>query len=104
MITSSNMAHGVAPQESGQRKLSSDTPNATSFDRAPWEARAKNLLRAELRRRGISSEELADRLRQIGVQDNARNVSNKISRGVFSAVFLLQCLHVIGAKDIHLID
>lgn len=69
-----------------------------------WEDRAKNLLKAELRRRGVTYKVLADRLREIGLAETDRNISNKISRGGFSAVFLLQCLHVIGVKDIHLPD
>lgn len=69
-----------------------------------WEDRAKNLLKAELRRRGVTYKVLADRLREIGLTETDRNISNKISRGAFSAVFLLQCLHAIGVKDIHLPD
>lgn len=90
------------PQESNEKKSSS--ADAKGAGRASWETKARNLLRSELRRRGISSEELVERLQQIGLKENARNVSNKISRGRFSAVFLLQCLDAIGARDIHLVD
>lgn len=82
----------------------SDTPDVTTAERALWETKAKNLLRAELRRRGITYAVLADLLRQVGLQENARNIANKVSRGGFSAVFLLQCLHVIGVKQVQLID
>ena len=67
-----------------------------------WEARAKNLIKSELKRVGLGYEELADRLSDIGVRENARNLNNKINRGGFSAAFLLQCLSVIGAMNVRL--
>jgi len=63
-----------------------------------WQHRVKGLLKAELKRRGFSYRELATRLAEIGVRDNEKNINNKISRGSFSAVFLIQCLSVIGCK------
>ncbi len=67
-----------------------------------YETRAKNLLKAELKRRGITYAGLAEKLGQIGVVENERNLNNKISRGGFTAAFLLQCLEVIEAKDLRL--
>lgn len=61
----------------------------------------KNILKAELKRRGVSYRELADRLAQIGVHENERNIANKISRGGFSAAFFVQCLDVIGCSRIN---
>lgn len=63
-----------------------------------YETRAKNLLRGELRRRGITTAQLAEKLATIGVHENERNLNNKISRGGFSAAFLLQCLNAIEAR------
>jgi len=67
-----------------------------------YETRAKNLLKAELRRRGITYAGLAERLAEIGVSENERNLNNKISRGGFTAAFLLQCLQAIGAESVRL--
>ena len=67
-----------------------------------FETKAKNLLKGELKRKGITYAQLAAKLEAIGVQENERNLNNKISRGGFSAAFLVQCLEVIGARDIHL--
>jgi 3-mercaptopyruvate sulfurtransferase SseA len=69
-----------------------------------FETRAKNLLKGELKRRGITYAQLADKLAEIGVSENDRNLNNKISRGGFSAAFLLQCLSVIGANTVMLSD
>lgn len=62
----------------------------------------KRLLKAELTRRDVSYKELAERLARIGVADNERNISNKISAGGFSATFFFQCMEAIGCRTIHL--
>ncbi|MCP5431660.1 MAG: hypothetical protein H6923_00170 [Alphaproteobacteria bacterium] len=67
-----------------------------------YETLAKNLLKGELKRRGVTYAQLAEKLSAMGVQENERNLNNKISRGGFSAAFLLQCLKSIGADTLHL--
>ena len=67
-----------------------------------YETRAKNLLKAELKRRGITYAGLAENLAALGVTENERNLNNKISRGGFTAAFLLQCLEAIGASSLQL--
>lgn len=65
-----------------------------------FETRAKNLLKGELKRRGITYAQLAERLAALDVHETERNLNNKISRGGFSAAFLLQCLSAIGASQL----
>lgn len=65
-----------------------------------YETRAKNLLKGELKRRGVTYAQLAEKLASIGVTENERNLNNKISRGGFTAAFLLQCLEAIGAETL----
>lgn len=48
--------------------------------------------------------QLATELARIGVQETERNLNNKISRGGFTAAFLLQCLTAIGAQSLRLED
>ena len=67
-----------------------------------FETRAKNLLKGELKRKGITYAQLAEKLAGIGVQENERNLNNKISRGGFSAAFLLECMDAIGVNDLRL--
>ena len=71
-------------------------------ERTDWENKAKGLLRAEMARRGVTYASLVERLAAIGVQDNERNLRNKVSRGKFTAGFLLQCLAALGASSLHL--
>lgn len=70
--------------------------------RKDWRAKVKGLLKAELKRRDLSYADLADKLAAIGVKENQRNISNKIARGSFTAVFFVQCMEAIGVKTIHL--
>ncbi len=69
-----------------------------------WQAKIKGLLKAELKRRNLSYGDLAAKLAAIGVKDSERNISNKISRGSFTAVFFVQCLEAIGCNTVHLSD
>jgi hypothetical protein len=70
--------------------------------KAEWAEEVKRLLRAEMARRGITYEELAQRLAALGVRDTAVNLRNKVARGRFSAVFLVQCLRALGARALRL--
>ncbi len=72
--------------------------------RKNWQAQVKGLLKAELKRRDLSYAALAEKLAAIGVKDSERNISNKISRGTFTAIFFVQCMEAIGVKTIHLSD
>src|SRR5688500_18489739 len=49
-------------------------------DTAEWQARAKGLLKAELKRRNVTYAQLAERLGTIGVRETEHNIRNKIAR------------------------
>lgn len=66
-------------------------------EQTEWEAKAANLLKAELKRKGVTYAQLAE---MIG--DKEANVRNKLSRGKFSAAYLLQSLSAINATDLRL--
>ena len=72
------------------------------MERKDWENRVKGILKAEVKRRNMTYDQLAAKLAEIGVHDSARNIINKINRGTFSAVFFVQCLEALGAKAIRL--
>ena len=65
-----------------------------------WEQQAANLLKAELKRKGVTYAQLVERLANIGISEKEANVANKLSRGKFSAAFLLQCLSAIGVVEL----
>jgi hypothetical protein len=71
-------------------------PNKPEPGQRDWNGEVKRLLKAHLKAKGITYEELVERLASIGVSETEPNVRNKISRGSFTASFLYQCLTAIG--------
>lgn len=69
-----------------------------------WDNKAKRLLKSELVKRGVSNLDLVLMLSKIGIEETKASIDSKISRGSFSATFLLQCLSVIGCHKIELED
>ena len=69
---------------------------------APYEEQAKNILKGELKRRGITYAALAEKLKARGAQESERNLANKISRGSFTAAFFMMCMDAIGVRQVSL--
>ena len=67
-----------------------------------WEEGVKSLLKAELKRKNVTYAQLVGKLAGIGVVDSEPNIRNKLSRGKFTAVFLVQCLEAIGVQELRL--
>ncbi len=67
-----------------------------------YEERAKNILKSELKRRGITYAALAERLKANGANESERNIANKISRGSFTAAFFMMCMDAIGVRQVSL--
>ncbi|MEL6945344.1 MAG: DNA (cytosine-5-)-methyltransferase, partial [Bacteroidota bacterium] len=65
-----------------------------------WNIQAKKLLKKELSKRGINNRELVEKLNAVGIKETKSSIDSKISRGTFSASFLLQCLQVIGCETL----
>ncbi len=63
-----------------------------------WETKAANLLKAELKRRGVTYGQLA---KLIGEKEV--NIRNKLSRGKFTAAFLLRSLCAIEVERIEIV-
>lgn len=71
-------------------------------EKTDWEALAANLLKAELKRHGVTYAQLVEKLAVIGVDEKEVNVRNKLSRGKFTAAFLIQCLSAIGVSHLRI--
>lgn len=69
-----------------------------------WDDKAKRLLKSEMVRRGFTNADLVGLLNEIGVEETKASIDSKISRGCFSATFLLQCLTVIGCHKLEIED
>ena len=71
-------------------------------EKTDWELKAANLLKAELKRKGVTYAQLVERLAQLGVDEKEVNMRNKLSRGKFTAAYLLQCLTAIEATEVRI--
>lgn len=69
-----------------------------------WNSKVKRILKSELVKRGLSTEDLTNLLNENGCTETKSSVNSKISRGTFSASFFMQCLYVIGCTKIEIED
>jgi hypothetical protein len=67
-----------------------------------WQERVKGLLKAELKKKNVGYRDLAEKLTAMGIPETERNISNKLSRGSFTAVFFVQCLIAVGTHTVRL--
>lgn len=67
-----------------------------------WKEYAKGLLKAEISRKNLNLIDVAKKLEAIGISETPQNISNKINRGTFGAIFMLQILKAIGCTDVRL--
>jgi len=65
-----------------------------------WAERAKRMVRSEMVRRGVSYEGLSERLGALGAHETPVNLRNKMSRGKFTAAFMLLCFEALGCKSL----
>ena len=65
-------------------------------------SQVKGLLKAELKRKQLTYDELSRLLGERGIKETPENIANKISRGKFTAVFMFQCLEAVGCTTIHI--
>jgi len=56
----------------------------------------------EMARESLSYRELAERLTAVGLEENERNIANKVARGELSAATFLLCLKVMGTTRLNL--
>ena len=69
-----------------------------------WEDRARLFLKAEIKRADLTYEELARRLGEHGIKENAASIANKLARGTFAATFFLATMVAIGRERVDLAD
>ena len=69
-----------------------------------WAERARNYLKAELRKADVTYVELAKRMKKHGFKETEASITNKIRRGSFAATWFLACLAALGLEGVRLED
>jgi hypothetical protein len=100
MMASSSLVIGLCNGYGGARNQSEGAMKSDD----QWVNLVKGILRAEMTRRGMTYEQLAEKLAEVGVNDTGVNIRNKVARGGFSAVFFVQCLKAIEYNKVRLGD
>lgn len=72
---------------------------------AEWAERASRFLKAELKRAGVTYDELAERMKKHGYKDETKaSIANKLARGTHPTAWFLAALAAIGVGSIALED
>lgn len=67
---------------------------------ANWRQLVQRLLKAEMSKRGVKYQDLSTRLVNIGVNQSADNLRNKVNKGILGADLLLQIMYVLNMRKI----
>ncbi|GGD58769.1 DUF6471 domain-containing protein [Lacimicrobium alkaliphilum] len=67
---------------------------------ANWRQLVQRLIKAQMSRRGAKYQDLSERLTQIGINQSADNLRNKVNKGILGADLLLQIMFVLNARPI----
>lgn len=66
--------------------------------------RTARFIKAELKRAGVTYDELAERLREHGLSETRDSIAAKLKRGTFPATFLIGVAAAIGLEAVALAD
>ena len=65
-----------------------------------WSSEARRVVKSLLAREGVTYAALVRRLQAIGVEETESSIANKMTRGTFPLVFLLQCMRALEKSQI----
>ena len=65
-----------------------------------WRQTVARLVKSEMSVRGVKYQALSQRLANIGVEQSADNLRNKVNKGIMGADLLVQILYVLKARAV----
>ena len=65
-----------------------------------WRQTVARVVKSEMSVRGVKYQALSQRLEEIGVEQSADNLRNKVNKGIMGADLLLQILYVLKARPL----
>jgi hypothetical protein len=69
-----------------------------------WATKASRFLKAELKRRGLTYDDLAKKLAAHGMKETEGSIGAKLARGTFAVTFFLASLAVLEMEGMRLED
>lgn len=67
---------------------------------ADWRQVVQRIIKSEMSLRGVKYQDLSDKLANIGVNQSADNLRNKVNKGILGADLLLQIVFVLNIKKL----
>lgn len=67
-----------------------------------WKKEASKIIKIELTKQDMDYETLAQKMRDIGIDEDKANIANKLHRGTFSFAYALQIFKALGLKKLSL--
>jgi hypothetical protein len=80
------------------KQMTADVDTLSDDVYGEWEAAARNVIVLAMKKHDIGYKELALRLEEIGIFENADQLNRKVNRRRFSAAFMLACLAAIEGE------
>ena len=65
-----------------------------------WRQTVARLVKSEMSVRGVKYQALSQRLADIGIEQSADNLRNKVNKGIMGADLLVQILYVLKARAV----
>jgi len=65
-----------------------------------WRQTVARVVKSEMSVRGVKYQTLSQRLEEIGIEQSADNLRNKVNKGIMGADLLLQILYVLKARPV----
>ena len=65
-----------------------------------WRQTVARVVKSEMSVRGVKYQTLSQRLEEIGIEQSADNLRNKVNKGIMGADLLLQILYVLKARPL----
>ena len=74
------------------------------MNEADFKKEASKIIKIELTKQDLDYEQLAQKMKEIGVEETKANIANKLHRGTFSFAYALQIFKALGLKKLNLED
>ena len=66
--------------------------------------KAARFLKAEMKRAGVTYSQLAERLKEHGLEETEASITSKLARGTFAATFLLAVVAALELEGVQIGD
>ncbi len=66
--------------------------------------KASRFLKAEMKRAGVTYAQLAERIKEHGLEETEASITSKLARGTFAATFFLAAVAALGLDGIAISD